>query len=87
MTKSKSGMVTKVSTHLLTDTLPVLLIKSAFSLLPVGGHLLPVTTQNRYQSTGSSGKFFFTTTSRNVTIVRFSMSLVTILVLDFVMIH
>ena len=86
MTKSKSGMVTKVSTHLLTDTLPVLVLKSAFSLLPLGRYLLPVATQNRYQSTGSSG-IFFSTTSRNVTIVRFSMPLVTILVLDFVMIH
>ena len=86
MTKSKSGMVTKVITHLLTDTLPLLVIKSAFSLLPLGRYLLPVTTQNRYQSTGSSGKFFFATTSRNVTIVRWRMSLVTILVLDSVMI-
>ena len=87
MTKSKSGMVTKVITHLLTDTLLVLVIKSAFSLLPLGRYLLPVTTRNRYQSTGSSGKFFFTTTLRNVTIVRCRMFQVTILVLDFVLIH
>ena len=80
-------MVTKVITHQLKDTLPVLVIKSAFSLLPVGSYLLPVTTWNRHQSTGSSGKLFFTTTSRNVTIVRCRMSLVAILVLDFVMIH
>ena len=33
MTKSKSGMVTEVITHLLTDTLPVLVIKRAFSPL------------------------------------------------------
>ena len=88
MTKSKSSMVTKVFTHLLTDTSPVL--ESPFSLLPLGRYLLPVTTQKRYQSTGSSRKFFFTTTSRNVTnvtIVRCRMSLVTILVMDFVMIH
>ena len=56
-------MVTKVIIHMLTDALPVLVIKSAFSLLPLGRYLLPVTTQERYQSTGSSGKFFFTTTS------------------------
>ena len=87
MTKSKSGMVNKVMTHMLTDTLPVLAIKSAFSLLPLSRYLLPVTTQNRYQSIGSSGKFFFATVSRNVTIVRGIMSLVTILILDFVMIH
>ena len=87
MTKSKSGMVIKVITHLLTDILPLLVIKSVFSLLPPGRYLLPVTTGNRYQSTGSSRKFFVTTTSRNITIVRCRMSLVTILVMDFVMIH
>ena len=87
MKKSKNGMGTKVITHLLTDTLPVLVIKSAFPLLPLGRYLLPVSTQKRYQSTGSSGKFFFTTTSRNVAIVRCRMYLVTILALDFVMIH
>ena len=87
ITKSKSGMVTKFITHLLTDTLPVLIIKRAFSLIPLGRYLLPVTTWNRNQSTGSSGKFFFTTKSRNVTIVRCRMSLVTIVVMDFVMIH
>ena len=58
MTKSKGGIVTKVITHLLTDTFPVLVIQSAFSLLPLGRYLLPVTTQNRYQSTGSSRKLF-----------------------------
>ena len=87
MTKSKSGMVTKCITHLLTDTLPVLLIYSAFSLLPLGRYLLPLTTLNRYQPTVSSGKSFLTTTSRNVTIVTYRMSLATILVLDFVMIY
>ena len=87
MTKSKSGMVTKVITHLLTDTLPVLVINSAFSLLLLDRYPLPVTFRNRYQYTSSNGKFFFTTASRNVTIVRCRMSLVTIPVLDFVMIH
>ena len=56
-------------------------------LLSLARYLLPVTTPNRYQSTGSSGTFYFTTTSRNVTIVRCRMSLVTIPVLDFVIIH
>ena len=74
MTKSKSDTVAKVITHLLTDTLPVLVIKRAFSLLSLGRYLLPVTTWNRYQSTGSRGKSLFTTTSRNVTIVRCRMS-------------
>ena len=87
MTKSMSGVVTKVITHLLTDTLPVLVIKSVFSLLLLGRYLFPVTTENRYQSTGNSRTFSFTSTSRNVTIVRCRMSLVTIPDSDFVMIH
>ena len=81
--KIQSGMVTKIVTHLLTGTLQVLVIKSALLLL--GRYLWPVTTQNRYKSIGSSGKFFSTTTARNVTIVRCRLSLVTIMVLDFVM--
>ena len=87
MTKFKSAMVTKGISHLATDTLPVLEIKHAFSLLPLGRYLLILTTLDRYQPTGSSGKFVFTTTSRNVTIVRCRMSAVAILVLDYVMIH
>ena len=87
MTKSKSSMVTRDITHLATDTLPVTVIQSEFSLLPLGRYLLPVTTHNRYQRTDSSGKLLFTTTSRSLTIVRYRMSLVTILVLDLVMIH
>ena len=49
-------------------------------------YLLLLTTLKRYQPTDSSGKLL-TTTSRNVTIIRYRMSLVTILLLDFVMIH
>ena len=52
-------MVAKINTHLLTDTLLVLVIKRAFSLLSLGRYLLPVTTWNRYQSTGSRGKILF----------------------------
>ena len=40
-------------THLATDTLPVLVIQSVFSLLPLGRYL---TTLNRYQPTDSSEK-------------------------------
>ena len=55
MTISKSGMVTNYITHLLT-ALPVLVTKSVFSLLPLGGYILSFTTQNRYQSKGSTGR-------------------------------
>ena len=80
-------MITKGITRLATDTLPVLVIQSVFSLLPLGRYLLPLTTLNRYQPTDSSGKLFFTTVSRNVSIIRYRISLVTILLLDLVMIH
>ena len=48
---------------------------SAFSLLSLGRYPLPFTTLIRHQPTDSSGKFFFTTTSSNVSIVRYRMSL------------
>ena len=44
VTKSKSSMVTRGITHLATDTLPMLVIQSVFSLLPLGRYLLPLTT-------------------------------------------
>ena len=87
MTKSKSSMVTRDITHLPIDTLPVLVIQHVFSLLPLGRYLLLLTTLNRYQPAGSSGKLLFTTISRNVSICRYRISLVTILLLDLVMIH
>ena len=87
MTKSKSSMVTRGITHLATDTLPVLVIQSVFSLLPLGRYPLPITTPSRYQPIACSGKLLYTTILRNVTFVRCRMSLVTILLLDLVMIH
>ena len=83
MTKSKSSMVTRGITHLATVTLPVLVIQSVFSLLPLGRYPLPITIPSRYQPTDSSGKLLYATISRNVTFVRCRMSLVTILLLLF----
>ena len=80
-------MVTRGITHLVSDTLPVLVIQSVFSLLPLGRYPLPITTSSRYQSIDSSGKLLYTTISRKVTFVRCRMALVTILLLDLVMIH
>ena len=87
MAKSQSGMVTKGITQLATNTLPVLVIQSAFSLLQLGGYLLSITTLNRYQPRDSSRKIFFTTTSSNTSILSYGMSLVTILFLDLIMVH
>ena len=80
-------MIARGITHLATDKLPVPVIQSVFSLLPLGRYLLVLTTLNRYQPADSSGKLLFTTISRNVSIVRYRISLVTILLLDLVMIH
>ena len=83
MTKSRSGKVTKGIIHLLTDASPVLVIIRMHFLLLLGRYLLPLTTLNIYQSIDTSGKVFFTTSSRYVATVRYRMSLVAILVLDF----
>ena len=62
---------TRDITHLATDTFPVLVIQTVFSLLPLSRYLLPLTTLIRYQPTDSSGKLFYTTISRNVSIVKY----------------
>ena len=80
-------MVTRDITHLPIDTLPVLVIQSVFSLLPLGRYLLLLITLNRYQPVDNSGKLLFTTISKNVSIGRYRISLVTILLLEVVMIN
>ena len=80
-------MVTRGITHLATDTLSVLVIQSVISLLPLGRYLLPLSTLNGNQPIDSSRKSLFTTISKNVSIVRYGMSLVTKQLLDLVMNH
>ena len=72
--------------HLATDTLPVLVIQTVFSLLPLGRYLLQLATLNRYRPTNSSGKLIFAAISGDVSVVRYRISLVAILVMDLVMI-
>ena len=55
MKKSKSDIVTRDIIHLVTTTLPVLVIQSVFSLLTLGRYLLPLTALNRYQPTDRLG--------------------------------
>ena len=66
-----------------TNTLPVVIP----SEVPLDRYLLPVTTLNRYQPNNSNEKIFFTTTSGNVSIVRYGVYLVTILLLDLASVH
>ena len=87
MMKSRTGMATRGITQLVVGVLPVTVIQSVFSLLPQGRYLLPVTTPNSYQPIDSSGKVSFTTTASNIPIIKYRMSLVTILPLDLVIVH
>ena len=50
-------MVTKGITHLPTNTLPVVVIQSAFPLLPLGRYLLPVTKLKKYQPRNNNDFF------------------------------
>ena len=72
---------------LATDTLPFIVIEYTFPLLPLVRYLLWLTTVNRYNPRDSNGHICFTTTSRNVSINSYGVSLVTILFLDLVKIH
>ena len=87
MMKSRTGMATRGVTHLVVGVLPVTVIQSVFSLLPWGRYLLPVTTLNSYQPIDSCGKVSFTTTASIIPIIKYRMSLVTILPLDLVIVH
>ena len=87
MTKSKNGMVTKGITSLATATLPMAVKESVFPLLPVGRYPLWLITVNRHHPRDSNGNIFFTATSRNVSVVNYGVSLVTRLLLDFVLIQ
>ena len=87
MTMSKNGLIAKGSTHLATNTLPVAVILRAFPLLPLVWCLLPLSTLNRYQTRDINGNFFFTTAWRNISVVRYGLSLVIVLLLDLVKIH
>ena len=87
MTKSKSGLVTKryypFGNKYITSASNIKCIFITISgYISVANHHC-----DRYQPMDGSGNFLFTTTSRGVSNVRSRMSLVTILLLDFVMIH
>ena len=76
MTKSENGVVTR-GTQLETDTLPSVVIECAFPLLPLVRYPLWFTTVNKYYPRDSNGNIFFTTMSRNVSVVRYGVSLST----------
>ena len=77
----------EVLPQLATNTVPFIAIKYTFSLLPMVKYPLWLTTVNRYHFRHSNGNIFFTSTSRNVTVVKYRVSSITILLLDFVLFH
>ena len=87
MTKSKNSIVITSNTYLDIVIVPVIVVGSTIFLISMGRYLLPPTTLNRYLSRYSSKKFIFTTSSENITLTRYGVFLITILILFFVTIH
>ena len=69
------------------DTFLDLVVKSNFPLLSVGWYLFRVVTGNRYLPRGSNENTLCITSTGNVSVARWVIPLVTILLLDLVMIH
>ena len=87
MTKSKTSMVTRDILHLTIVTYLDVVLKKNFPLLPVDWYLFRVVTDNRYLPRGSNENALHITSTGNVSVSRWVITLVTIPLLDFVMIH
>ena len=87
MTKSKSSMVTRDILYLAIDIFLNTVVKSNFPLLSVGWYLFRVVTGNIYLPRHSNENTICITSTGNVSVARWVISLVTILFLDLVMIH
>ena len=87
MTKSKSSMVTRDILHLTKVTFLDIVVKSNFPLVSVGWYLHGVVIGNGYLPRGSNENTPCITSTGNVSVARWVIPLVTILLLDMVMIH
>ena len=87
MTKSKTSIVTPNILNLTIVTFLHVVVKRNFPLLPVDWYLFGVVTGNRYLPRGSNGNALFITNTSNVSVRRWVLTLATIPLLDFVMIH
>ena len=76
-------MVTRDILYLTID----IVVKSNFPLLFVGWYLFRVVSGNRYLPTGSNEKTLCITSTANVSVIRWVIPLVTIVLLDLVIIH
>ena len=80
-------MVTRDILHLTIATFLDVVVKKNFPLLPVDWYVFQVVTGNRYLPRGSNENALFITSTGNVSVSRWVLTLVTIPLLDFVMIH
>ena len=80
-------MVARHIPHLTIVTFLDIVVKKNFSLLLVDWYLFRVVTGNRYLPRGSNEKALFITSSGNVSVNRWVITLVIIQLFDFVMIH
>ena len=77
-------MITRGIIYLATNTLPEVVLESIFSLLPLGRHLLPLSTHNRNQPIDSNEHFFSGLHPAKLLLPDMECLL---LLLDFVLIH
>ena len=80
-------MVTKDILYLTIDTFLDIVVKSNFPLLSAGWYLFRVVSGNRYLPRESNENILCITSTGNVSVGRWVIPLVTILLLDLVMIH
>ena len=81
-----TSMVTRDIIHLSIVTFLDVVVKN-FTLLPVDWYLFKVGTGNSYLPRGSNENALFITSTGKVSVSRWVITLVTIPLLDFVMIH
>ena len=87
VTKSKSSRVTRDILYLTIDSFLDIVVKSNFPLLSIGWYLFRLVSCNRYLLRGSNENTLCITSTGNVSVARWVIPLVTILLLDLVMIH
>ena len=80
-------MVIRDILYLKVDTFLDVVVKKKFPVLSVGWYLFRVVSGNRYLPIGSNENTHCITSTGNVFVAKWVISLVTIPLLDFVMIH
>ena len=80
-------MVTRDILYLAIVTFLDVVAKNNFPLLPIGWYLFHVVTGNRDLPRGSDEKALLITSTGNVSVSRWVITLITIPLLDFVTIH